>query len=198
MINPDPFPSAAGSYLLAADPSIRYPGAALFYGGVLVAAATVKIPSAAAVAKLATSARCAIVAREVREWVRDANPTYVVVEWPMLYPGKRAKKGRQVRPKDIVTLAGVAGAIAAQFPRATHASPVPAEWIGQIPKDTDGGPALRSPRGHLITSCLSADELALVPDEHDAVDAVGLGLWGLGRLRGPTGHARPGDPGVRR
>lgn len=39
-----------------------------------------------------------------------------------------------------------------------------------------------TPRGRFIHSRLTPDEIALVPDQNDAIDAVGIGLWALGRL----------------
>jgi hypothetical protein len=39
-----------------------------------------------------------------------------------------------------------------------------------------------TPRGKRIRPRLSPAELALVPDQNDAIDAVGIGLWALGRL----------------
>jgi hypothetical protein len=39
-----------------------------------------------------------------------------------------------------------------------------------------------TPRGRRIWSRLSEAERALCPDQNDAIDAVGIGLWALGRL----------------
>lgn len=202
MNNPDPFDPIGD--LIAVDPSIRSPGVALFRAGVLVAADRVKIDED--VHELEIGMRCARVAADIVRWSMEvrASPRFLVVEWPVIYPGRRAKAGRQVKPKDILTLAGVAGAVAGIFGAAlAHRgvgllvkSPTPAEWVGQLPKATDGDP-LESPRGGLIASVLSPAELALVPKKHDAVDAVGLGLWGLNRLTAPKRHARPGTPGLR-
>jgi len=81
-------------------------------------------------------------------------------------------------------------------------SPMPAEWVGQLSKVCaycDGkkgrgrgkkrvlcpeckGSDWETPRGRRIRSRLSPAELALVPDQNDAIDAVGLGLWKLGRF----------------
>lgn len=39
-----------------------------------------------------------------------------------------------------------------------------------------------TPRGRRIRSRLDSSEIAVVPDQNDAIDAVGIGLWRLGRF----------------
>lgn len=39
-----------------------------------------------------------------------------------------------------------------------------------------------TPRGRRIATHLTPEEFTLVPDQNDAIDAVGIGLWALGRL----------------
>jgi hypothetical protein len=71
-------------------------------------------------------------------------------------------------------------------------SPTPREW-------TKGSKALKKnsseiwshQRGIMIARRLSEVERELVPDKHDALDAVGLGLFGLGRLAAIRVNARP-------
>jgi hypothetical protein len=48
----------------------------------------------------------------------------------------------------------------------------PGQWKGQVPKDIHGARVLAK---------LDPEELALVPDDHNAIDAVGLLLWALKR-----------------
>lgn len=189
--------------LFAADPALRSPGAAYFRDGVLRAADRIKVP--AAVHKLPIGARCARVASLYADWAgplrRPNIETRLVVEWPMIYPGRRAKggaNGRQVRPNDVVNLAGSAGAIVGALAGDVLevTSPHPADWSGQVSKEVDGDTAWDSPRGRWIRSCLTSEELAVVPAQLDAIDAVGLGLWALGRLPAVLRRARPGDPGV--
>jgi hypothetical protein len=45
-----------------------------------------------------------------------------------------------------------------------------------------GNSAWGTPRGRRIRSRLTDAEIALVPDQNDAIDAVGIGLFALGRL----------------
>lgn len=168
--------------LLALDPSVRSPGAALFRGGLLIAADRVKVPKQDD-QKFADGARWDLVARLVEAWAGRAQQQIVelVFERPQIYTWGKSKGD----PNDLVGLAGVAGALVGRLsiasPSLHVSSPTPAEWIGQLPKATKGS-ALVSPRAQRILSRLSPDELALVPDQHDALDAVGLGLWRLGRL----------------
>lgn len=89
------------------------------------------------------------------------------------------------------------------------ANPTPSEWIGQLSKvcpTCEGkktcpgvvngrkrsrvpfvcpdchGSAWGTPRGRRIRSRAGAAELTSVPDQNDAIDAFGIGLWDLGRL----------------
>jgi hypothetical protein len=44
------------------------------------------------------------------------------------------------------------------------------------------GSAWGTPRGTLIAESLTTVERTIVHDQHDEIDAVGIGLWKLGRL----------------
>lgn len=169
--------------LFAVDPSINNPGVALFRGGVLVSAERVKVDPE--YASLPIGERCQRVASAVIRWgmAFDMEPRTLVFEWPQSYYGKG--KGSQ---NDLFGLVGVGMAVAGQLGLAlasrhialTIHTPTPAEWAGQVPKSTTGDP-WASPRGARIKSRLSLEEVAAVVPSHDAVDAVGLGLWRLGR-----------------
>jgi hypothetical protein len=162
------------SNLLAADPGLRYPAAALFVDGILVAASRVKVPGA--LHKLEVGQRCLEVAKLIYDWARkDLTPIHeLVTEWPRTY---RRMKGD---PADLFPLAGVGMALAGMLMVPVTAPTAP-EWIGNIPKTTKGDP-LESPRAQRIWSKLSDAEKAVVVLSHDAIDAVGLGLWKLERL----------------
>jgi hypothetical protein len=171
------------------------PGVALFNGGVLVAAGRVRLGTFAD--KLADGERWMLVAGSIVRWVDERAQAiqHVVFERPQWY--QRAKsKG------DPNQLSGIAG-VAANVTGMLHArnnllavqSPTPAEWIGQISKVCPScggkakkrcvdckGSAWETPRGRRIRSRLSPTEIALVPDQNDAIDACGLGLHSLGRL----------------
>ena len=166
--------------LLAIDPSVNSPGVALFDGDVLIAADRATAPKEWS--KLGDGDRWLRVARSIVLWADTAcaqRIRIVVFERPQWYQRAKSKGD----PNQLAGLAGVAGAVTGilgpHFP--TVLSPTPAEWIGQLPKATRGS-AKKSPRAARILSRLGENELKLVPDQHDALDAVGLGLWALGRL----------------
>lgn len=164
--------------LLAVDPSVRSPGVALFEGGALVAAARLTVKHG----DVCDGRRWYEAASAIRSWAderRSFGGLDIVFERPQIYRAAKSKGD----PNDLIGLAGVAMAVVGLYGSilASVSSPTPAEWIGQLPKATKGS-AKESPRAKRILSRLSPEELKLVPDQHDAIDAVGLGLWRLGRL----------------
>lgn len=163
----------------------------MFNDGVLVAAGRVQIPLSAA--DLPDGMRWLVVARRIVLTVN--SPIHgIVFERPQWY-SKAKSKGD---PNQLAGVAGVAacvvGVLSCSRDRLEVSSPTPAEWIGQLAKTCAYcnankkkcpwclGSAWNTPRGRRIRSRLSPAELALVPDQNDAIDAVGLGLWHLGRL----------------
>lgn len=170
--------------LLAIDPSVRSPGAALFRDGVLIAAGKVKIP--AEYSKLEEGDRWQRVAECIVSWTRAHNcllPAAIVYERPQIYVREKSKGD----PNDLIALAAIGAAVCAYFEASSATArilietPTPAQWSGQIPKATKGN-AMNSPRAMRILSRLFAVEVARMPNQHDAIDAVGLGLHALGRL----------------
>lgn len=161
------------STLLTLDPGLRYPAVAIFKNGVLAHASRVKIPGTSH--KLEMGMRCLNVARLVNVHVSPYCPVdELVIEWPRCY---RIQKGD---PADLFPLAGVGMALAGMLGVPVVAPTAP-EWIGNVPKTTKGDP-LESPRARRIWNKLTEAERACVVLSHDALDAVGLGLWKLGRL----------------
>lgn len=163
--------------LLAVDPGLRYPAAALFVGGVLVCASRVKV-------KLDTKApmveRCRDIALAVEAWHRKQSvhdPEILVVEFPQIYTADKSKGD----PNNLTPLACIDGALAALFKRSKVLSPKPKDWTGNLPKSEDGDP-WKSPRGLRVWGRLTPDERKVVVPSHDAIDSVGLGLWALGRF----------------
>lgn len=93
----------------------------------------------------------------------------LVIEIPQIY---RASKSRG-DPNDLIKVAVLAGKIIGRI-NAPHTVEVhPATWKGQVPKNVHNARVLAR---------LSPEERAKVPAVHDAIDAVGLGLWFLKRL----------------
>lgn len=166
--------------LLAVDPGLIHPAAALFEDGVLVRASRVKVP--AKLSKLDLGQRCLEVANLINSWLGSdlelptAHPTELVIEWPKVYRGNKSKGD----PADLFGLVGVGMCLAGVLQVPTTAVQ-PWQWIGNLPKTTKGNP-LTSIRGQRIWSRLSEVEKQAVVLSHDAIDAVGIGLWKLGRL----------------
>jgi hypothetical protein len=170
--------------LLAIDPSIRSPGVALFRAGKLVVAARVTFPIDAT---QNDAERCLAAADAIAGWANQmgARPDAIAFEWPQVYAREKSKGD----PNQLIPMAGVDLALATGFTIAAAMRKSrlrvlcykPADWIGQLPKATRGS-AKSSPRAQRILSRLDAAEVAALPDQHDAIDAVGIGLHALGRL----------------
>jgi hypothetical protein len=195
--------------LLAVDPGQNSPGVALFVqntpGHMLRHAARLAMP--ASFAAMPEGARWMHVAAEIVSWARARGfVDAVVFERPQWYSRDKSKGD----PNQLAGVAGVAANVTGMF--WTHnisvTSPTPADWIGQCPKvcpvcdgrktekRTDGkkgrgkprvceacnNSAWGTPRGRRIWSRLNEVERTIVPDQNDAIDAVGIGLWALGRL----------------
>lgn len=99
----------------------------------------------------------------------------LVGEIPVAYPGKQ---GMKVDANDLLHLAACAGAFYAGLSESKAAVELvlPAEWKAQVPKDIC--------RGRILEE-LSEDEKGGVEkggDMHNVYDAVGIGLFKLGRL----------------
>jgi hypothetical protein len=171
--------------LLAIDPSISSSGVALFKRGVLMSAKTITRSIEAA----DIGSRALAMALDIRAWISAVgiDPRVLVFEWPQIYTAAKSKGN----PNDLIALAaigaGVGGMLYASAAVRNVAievlTPTPAEWIGQLPKSRTGN-AWDSPRGQRIGKRLDERERARIgaKAQHDALDAVGLGLWSLGRL----------------
>lgn len=181
---------------LAIDPGLNSPGVALFKSDVLIAAARIRVPDE--FAEFSPGERWCEVAQLIARWVMTLDDIlHVVFERPQWYARGKSKGD----PNQLAGVAGVAAAVCGILTgvngdRPLISSPTPAEWIGQLSKVCPAckgkakkkcaecrGSAWETPRGRFIRKRLSEAELALVPDQNDAIDAVGLGLFILGRLK---------------
>ena len=164
-------------YTLAVDPSVNSPGVAMFNpSGELIA--TKRFQFEESTDPIGT--RCARVALEIRRWyLQQATPfikPYLVFEWPQIYRASKSKGD----PNDLIALAGIGMALAGML-ECGVSTPTPAQWAGQLKKFTKGDVG-KSPRALRIRSRLSAEEMQHWQDQHDVIDAIGLGLWSLDRL----------------
>ncbi len=101
--------------------------------------------------------------------------TDLIIEVPQVYQG-RAQKGD---PNDLITLAVEVGRITTLFPN--HRLVKPRDWKGNIKKEM----MLKR-----IIKTLTTEELLMVKalklpksKVHNVLDALGIGLWYLGRLQ---------------
>lgn len=154
--------------MLCVDPGLRGCGVAEFLGGTLVRAAYVKNPETEGRGYAAhQSLACA-----VYQWGRFHD--LLAIEHPRVYPGSAQQKGDL---NDLLDLVGVGGAIAAYFAKTTE-TVFPADWKGQVPK------AMMTER---ISRSITPEERKTIEKcpaslMHNVLDAVGIGLWKLGRL----------------
>lgn len=167
-------------WVLAVDPGIRGCGVALFRAGLLAEAAYVK--NSYKSGNRATEA--ASMAKDVVDWLGDTIDELdeLAVEWPQIYVSQlRAGKGKKkADPNDLLALCGIDAALAALFKVSTK-SYQPHEWKGGVDKD---------PHHLRIEGRLQPSELRVASEaredagslEHNVMDAIGIGLFHLGRL----------------
>jgi hypothetical protein len=188
----------SGDVILALDPGLNSPGIAIFREGVLLRADRANTSEHASLPDGERWLRVArVLAAFAAKYTGGTNALTVIFERPQWYQRGKSKGD----PNQLVGIAGVAANLTGILSCRYHvsvSSPTPAEWIGQLPKTCRAcgankkkcpecrGSAWETPRGRFIRKRLSESELALVPDQNDAIDAVGLGLFALGRLKPHT------------
>jgi hypothetical protein len=172
------------SDLIAIDPSIVSPGVAVFRNGILIANACIKVKpqdvNEGTRAQIAADAVCLWLheqSQRLRIAFKDLSIAY---EWPQIYQ----EDGPAVA-NAVISMAAVDAAVTMacrmRYGLQMVHSYKPAEVWGQLPKSKSGS-YWKCPRGARIKSRLSELELTIAVDQHDAGDAVGLGLHSLGRL----------------
>jgi hypothetical protein len=190
---------------LAVDPSINSIGAAIFAGREMTAVGRILVPTAQR--QGCHGLRAELAAAQAIAWVgaqlasTGVMPDLVVYEWPQVYDDE--KTGNKDR-NDLPGLAAVGAAIVAHLREQAWRRQrevlvqtyYPAEWAHQTKKTigerVDGKWRTRKPRvaetwltarAKWIAKALTERERALaVAANHDAVDAVGIGLHHVGRL----------------
>jgi hypothetical protein len=158
--------------LAAIDPGLRGCGVALFRDRFLVTAVYVANPNRTGADPKAWEDMAAAVRGRIRDGA-GADWVDLVLEFPRVYPGVRRND-----PNDLMQLAAVVGAIVGAMPESEPVAFFPQEWKRQVPKKV----MTARIKKHLL-----ADELPRVVSvgslDHNTYDAVGLGLWHLGRMK---------------
>lgn len=171
------------SDLLAIDPSIVSPGVALFRDAILIANACIKVKPD----KSANQATRAIIAADaIVKWVHEqrGQPGCIAYEWPQIYKGDGPAVANAVISMAAVDAAVTTALMIGAMKRGHELEiqcAVPAEIWGQLPKAKTGS-YWKCPRGIRVYSRLTSAEQLVAVDQHDAGDAVGIGLWALSRL----------------
>lgn len=180
--------------LLALDPSIVSCGVALFRDERLCAATTIK--QAKGRTKDPAIARCLEMSLLVAEWALDliawdAYALEMCTEWPVIYP---PGKGKPAPSRSLPGLSGVATGVAALLSRAhptlTTSGHTPKDWSMGTKKEGPSGTLKdwrKSTRYHRVRKrfASSSVEFSIWQAQvktHDAMDAVGIGLYHLGRF----------------
>lgn len=158
--------------ILTLDPGIRGCGVALFAPGrELQWASYVRNPIKKGAGLDAITAMGCAVVRSV--------PLYLlsrfVGEWPQIY---RVGMGKG-DPNDLPPLAGVVSAVAALLPDAVSLAVSPRQWKGTI----DGDAMTRRILGLLTPEEVARAQPCAASLAHNMWDAVGIGLWAVGRLQ---------------
>ena len=155
-------------FTLSIDPGLRGCGVSLFNKKQLIKAVYVKSTEQV---KRGPEAWLAM-AQAILDSLPGVKVTHLVVEVPQVY-NQAYWKGD---PADLIELAGVDGAITVAVGATNNYGFLPREWKGQVPKDI---------HNKRVEAKLSVEELATIEStatvRHNVVDAVGLGLWFLGR-----------------
>jgi hypothetical protein len=170
------------SPLISFDPGLREAGLAVFIEGRLAFACLVRNPEA----RKRDGPAWRLMGREVFRVIYDNHiikrniwDSTLASEIPQVY---QEGKSAGVDPSDLTNLSGVVGAVIGYLNPDQVFTYLPREWKGQIPKDK------HQPR---IISRLDKEETAVLNAVrcpkgklHNVVDAIGVGLFHLGRIGG--------------
>lgn len=168
--------------LLAVDPGIRGCGVAVFDGATLVWAGYV--PNPLTTGDGLEEVRRVGYAVLAAAYLRGSPPWRVVVERPQVYFGTKSN------PNHLLNLTAIAGVIVGRGQGLESVDWVlPRVWKGNVSKEETET---------LVQQVLGPNELARVTrvESHDAWDAIGIGLYDLGRLV-PMHRGRESAPSAR-
>lgn len=163
-------------WTLAIDPGLRLCGVAMFEGTALNSAWLVKNTSKT---ERGPEAWFAMAERVLASWLkrtpaRGQLVANLIIEVPQVY--WRSSKGG--RAADLIELAGVVGAVSTACPVMARRHFYPAVWKGQVPKEVHNKRVLK----HLTEKEHGFMEPVSASLRHNQIDAVGLGLYHLGRM----------------
>jgi hypothetical protein len=164
-----------GFVFTCVDPGLRGCGVAEFEGGDLLRAAYVKNPEAGRGYNAHEAMGSA-----VAEWISESSER-IIIEHPRIYPGAQQQKGDL---NDLLDVVACGASVAASFRTNYIETVFPGEWKGQVPKEMMTARISRA-----ITDAERAKiEKCPASLMHNLLDAVGLGLWKLGRLNKKVIH----------
>ena len=155
--------------LLCVDPGLRGCGVAEFEGYDLKRAAYVKNPVETGRGYDAHRA----LAVAVNMWSPWQSSVKALIEHPRVYPGSAQQKGDL---NDLLDVVAVGAAIGVYFPKPVTV--FPSDWKGNVPKDV---------MTERIRRAITDEERARIEKcpanlMHNVLDAIGIGLWKLGRI----------------
>jgi hypothetical protein len=167
-------------YVVSIDPGLRHAGVAVFDpAGTLLAAAVVRSTLKIDDPLCLNQDVAGRVTKFVRALVSADKRLRVVAEWPRVF-GRNKSKGD---PNDLLPLAGCSAAATARLRPDEAVAVRPDEWKGQAPTDT-------VVRARVAARLFPVEALVLGRAEalagktlgHNVLDAVGIGLWAVGRF----------------
>lgn len=165
--------------LIALDPSERSAGIAHFRGGALLAVGRIRC-----VAEIGEThvSRCMRISQKCLTWIisRDIAPRMLVTEFPQIY-GIQASRAD---PNDLTPMAAMLGFVGGMLFSVATAHNIGFSCISYLPREWKQGTRNKEEIRADITTRLSVDEREIMPTTTtDEWDAVGIGLYALGRFK---------------
>lgn len=161
------------------DPSTNSAGVAIMWRGAIVGAERVVFSKETKAIRerggRVDACACEII-NVIQRWRNSKASSEIAIdtfvyEWVQIYGVGKAPGN----PNDLPALVAIGAAVVRHFSPLTILTPTPREWQGGTSKTKKGDP-WDCTRGAKLKSRLSAAELAVIPSQHDALDAVGLAL----------------------
>lgn len=172
------------------DPGVRSPGIAIFVDDALVFAT--QIAEYKQRRKQAPIVRAVLQAQSCVKTIGEQlstlgyPPIVFASEWPQIYNASKSKSDPNLLLPMLAQIGAVAGILSTEFAGVEFKQYVPHDWTLGTRK-SDGTKSKASSRARLIAACLRKEEMQFFDgdDASDAMDAIGIGLYAIGRLRRP-------------